>query len=322
LHRQSAQGGDAGRKALLGNLRLAPLAIRAAARGLGEKNGLGGGRIRARERIALLEPEITIIDVLPLGEPRAAAGEMHHVGRTLRRLLAPALEPVPGDGKIADVLVLHPLHAVQVSATLAIDDVGRERFDGGVFAVEEHQRRPILARISVLHLAVHLYRFFGLVVVLHAVNRLRRLGVFFEARDVAEKEKIAIAEQRPALIAGERGRQKPGVGELGRGKRIFFAMEESASAQIVELDRRHLHRDRRAPLERKFRDVIGDGLALVPANENAKRICHCSNSIVIVANVQTQWSIHHAGTKVHQATPLLALLSFLRLLEQKPIVCF
>jgi hypothetical protein len=167
----------------------------------------------------------------------------------LCRLLVPALEPVPLDRQRADVLVLDPLHAMQIGAAFAVDDLGREALHRGMIAVEQHQRGPVLARIDRLRSAVHLGGLGRTIVVLHAIDRLRHARVFDEARNIAEPQEIAVAEQRPAAIAGERRREKARIGELGRCQRILVAMIEAACAQFVELDRRHRERDRRAAHE-------------------------------------------------------------------------
>src|SRR5690242_18398939 len=64
------------------------------------------------ERVTLGEPKIAVIDVLPILEPRAAAGEMHGLGRAGRELIVPALEEIPGVGNFADLIVGRPLHAM------------------------------------------------------------------------------------------------------------------------------------------------------------------------------------------------------------------
>src|SRR5579885_3073328 len=148
-----------------------------------------------------------------------------------------------------------------------------------MLAIEQHQRRPVLARIDGLRLAVHLHRVLRSVVVLHAIDRLRRLRVFDEAGNVAKKEKIAIAKQRPAVIARKRGREKTRIGEIGGGERIFRAPVKLSLAQLIELDRGHLDRNRRMPLQRKFRDIIGDRLALIPADKNPKWTGHSSTRL-------------------------------------------
>src|SRR5581483_6218165 len=101
------------------------------------------------------QPQVAVIHVLRLLVPRSAAREVDDRRRTLRRLLVPALQPIPHDRQRADIRIGSPLHAMQVGARLRVDDLGRQRAHRRMLAIEQHQRRPVLARINGLHRAVH-----------------------------------------------------------------------------------------------------------------------------------------------------------------------
>jgi len=105
--------------------------------------------------------------------------------------------------------------------------------------------------------------------------------MFNQARDVAEPEKVAIAEQRPAAIARERRGQKARIGELGRGQRVLVAMIKPACAQLVELDRRDRKRNRSPAPERERRNVVGLRLAPIPPDIDAKRLCHWAQTMTM-----------------------------------------
>ena len=88
---------------------------------------------------------------------------------------------------------------------------------------------------------------------------------FREARDVVQPEKIAVAEKREALEAGERRREETRIGEFGGRERILRARVPAARDHLVDLDRIHFDRNGGAAQKREARDVVGFGLAAVPA---------------------------------------------------------
>ncbi len=169
---------------------------------------------------------------------------------------------------------------MQIGPGFPVDDFRRERAHRGMLAVEQHQRRPVLARISALHRAVH-FRLLGrLIVVLHAIDGLVALRVSGKPGDIGQEQKIAIAEQRPTLVAGKARSEKPRIGEFGRGQRILIAPVKFVRAQLVELDRLDVDQNRCAPLERKLGHVVSDRFAFVPADKNTEWRCHAAPFVI------------------------------------------
>jgi hypothetical protein len=76
-------------------------------------------------------------------------------------------------GKRADILIVHPLQAMQVGTRLGVHDSGSQLANGRVVAIEQHERGPVFARIDGLDLAFHFCGFSGAIVVLHAINSFR-----------------------------------------------------------------------------------------------------------------------------------------------------
>lgn len=183
----------------------------------------------------------------------------------------PAFEVVPGDGERADRVVAQPIEAMQIESTFAVHHIGGEALHLLVRAVYQHEARPILSRILGLRLAVHLHRFFGHVVVLHAAECLGRIPIVEQARDVLAKQKIAVDEYRPARVPRKIRGQEARERELGRCQGIGPTPVQAARPEVILLYGGDPQRDRAALLEREFAHPVGDILSRVPAYENSKR---------------------------------------------------
>src|SRR4029453_18979357 len=125
------------------------------------------------------------------GEPRSARRVVHSLGRTL----SDALDPVPGGGQIADLVVAQPFEAVQPGAWPLVNGADRQPPCAGVATIEQHETRPILARVALLDTAVHLARLARCVNLLADQHGLAVVHQWQELSNISEEQEVAIAEQ-------------------------------------------------------------------------------------------------------------------------------
>src|SRR6185312_15738665 len=219
-------------------------------------------------------PQFGVIYILPVLEPGTAIGEVDRIRRTCLRLLVPAFQPVPRDRDFADFFILGPLHPMKVGAAFTVDQVGSEGSGGGMAAIEKHERRPVLARICGLDLAVHLGRRFWRVVMLDAYHRLAFVAVGQKLGDIRQEEEVTVAKQRPPSKIRQPWSEEARIGKFRGRQRIDAARVDAARNQVVQLYRDDSDPNGRVFEQRPSRNLVGDGLARIPTHINVKRPIH------------------------------------------------
>lgn len=121
------------------------------------------------------------------------------------------------------MVTAEPVAAVQVESGRSVDVFGRE--GGATAAVEQHQGSLAFLGVGALHFIQKLLRFAGLVIVLHAEQSKALVALGPELGDIAAAERVAIHEDRPALVRSEVGYEKASEGEIRALRRVSLAQD-------------------------------------------------------------------------------------------------
>ena len=161
---------------------------------------------------------------------------MDGLGYPFTRLQRMTLEPVPLRPDLAYRTVGNPGKLVQVGTGAGVDGLDRQGLDVGVCGVEDHEARPVFARVHCLDATVQLDALVWPVIMMDTGHRHCRIDPLHEFANICSEQKIVVTENAKPLVPVQKRRQEPGIGELGGGQRIDSAAIESRLDQFPEVE--------------------------------------------------------------------------------------